>query len=67
MAPFISGTRKFDSMPFEGKAVILWSDNSVSSLEIDRFTGEVMLDGRNLLDPAHPIWGGVPPSLLLPE
>jgi hypothetical protein len=23
----------------------------------------VILDGQNLLDPGHPVWGGVPPSL----
>lgn len=37
-----------------------------------RQIGLVLLDfqydyGQNLLDPAHPVWGGVPPSLLLPE
>ena len=67
MAPFVKGSTQFDHMPFDGKAVILWSDNSVRAVPIDRFTGEVMIDGQNLLDPAHPIWGGVPPSLLLPE
>lgn len=67
MAPFVKGGTTFDRMPFDGKAVILWSDNSVRSVPIDRFTGEVMIDGRNLLDPSHPIWGGVPPTLLLPE
>ncbi len=67
MAPFVKGRAEFDPMPFDNKAVILWSDCSVRSLPIERITGEVILDGQNLLDPAHPIWGGVPPSLLLPE
>lgn len=67
MAPFVKGRAEFDPMPFDGKAVILWSDNSVRSEPINRITGEVIIDGQNLLDPAHPIWGGVPPSLLLPE
>jgi hypothetical protein len=40
---------------------------SVRTLPIDRITREVILDGQSLLDPAHPIWGGVPPSLLIPE
>lgn len=40
---------------------------SVRTLPIDRITSEVILDGQNILDPAHPVWGGVPPSLLLPE
>jgi type II secretory pathway pseudopilin PulG len=67
MAPFKAGSGEFDPMPFDNKAVILWSDNSVRSHEIDRATGEVMIDGRNLLDPEHPVWGGVPPLLLLPD
>lgn len=67
MAPFKPGTTEFDPMPFDGKAVILFSDNSLRSLDIERLSGEVMLEGRNILDPTHPIWGGVPPSLLLPE
>ncbi len=67
MTPFVKGRAEFDSMPFDNTAVILWSDCSVRSLPIDRITREVILDGQNLLDPAHPVWGGVPPSLLLPE
>jgi len=67
MAPFKPGSQEFDPMPFDGKAVVLWSDASVRTLPIDRTTGEVILDGQNLLDPAHPVWGGTPPSLLLPE
>jgi type II secretory pathway pseudopilin PulG len=67
MAPFVKGSAEFDPMPFDGKAVILWSDGSVRAMPVDRITGEVIIDGQNLLDPAHPIWGGVPPSLLLPE
>ena len=67
MAPFKPGSDEFDPTPFDGKAVILWSDSSVRSLPIDRTNGEAILDGRNLLDPTHPVWGGTPPSLLLPE
>jgi hypothetical protein len=67
MTPLIPGTQRFDYKPFDGKAVILWTDNSVSSLPIDRKTGEVMLDGKSLLDPSHPIWGGKPPVIALPE
>jgi hypothetical protein len=67
MAPFKPGSSKFDPMPFDGKAVILWTDGSVRTLTIDRATGQAMLDGQNLLDPNHPVWGGTPPSLLLPE
>ena len=67
MTPMIPGTTRFDPQPFSGKAVILWTDNSVRSLPIDRKSGQVMVDGRNLLDPAHPIWGGKPPLIAQPE
>jgi hypothetical protein len=67
MAPFVKGRAEFDPLPFDNKAVILWSDNFVRSFPIDRISREVIIDGQNILDPAHPIWGGVPPSLLLPE
>jgi hypothetical protein len=67
MAPFKPMSSQFDPMPFDGNAVILWSDNSVTSMPIERATGEILLDGENLLSPTHPIWGGTPPSLLLPE
>lgn len=67
MTPFVPGTHRFDDHPFDGKAVILWTDNSVTSLPIDRATGEIMVDGKNLLDPQHPIWGGQAPVIALPE
>ena len=67
MAPFKPNSRQFDPSPFDGKAVILWSDSSVTSMPIERTTGEVILDGEDLLSPTHPVWGGTPPSLLLPE
>ncbi len=67
MTPFILGTDQFDTKPFDGKAVILWTDNSVKSLPIDRATGEVIYNGMNLLDPANPVWAGKPPVIALPE
>lgn len=67
MTPMIPGTQQFEYNAFDGKAVVLWTDNSVRSLPIDRRTGEVMFEGKNLLDPAHPVWGGKPPVIELPE
>lgn len=67
ITPLIPGTTRFDPKPFDGKAVILWTDNSVRSLPIDRKSGQVKLDGKNLLDPSHPVWGGKPPVIALPE
>jgi len=67
MAPFVPGTTDFDPMPYNGKAVISWTDGSVRSLPIDRNTRQVIFEGRNLLDPDHPVWAGKPPVIALPE
>jgi len=67
MTPFVLGTDRFDTKPFNGKAFILWTDNSVKSMPIDRATGQVMLNGKSLLDPTNPVWSGKPPVILLPE
>lgn len=67
IAPLVAGTDRLDPKPFSGKAVILWSDNSVSSLSIDRKTGHVLFEGKNILDPKHPVWKGTAPVVLLPE
>ena len=53
--------------PFDGNAVVLWTDGSVKSLPIDRATGQAMLGSQSLLDPTNPVWSGKPPVLLLPE
>lgn len=64
--PMISGTDRFDPRKFNGKAVILKRDNSVSSYPISS-GGHVIIDGRNLMDPHHPIWDGRPPVIAWPE
>jgi hypothetical protein len=58
---------EFEYDPFRGKAVVVWTDGSVSSLPIDPSTNHVMLDGKNLFHPMHPIWDGTEPRLLMPE
>ena len=67
MTPFVPGTTEFDPKPFDGKAIILWTDNSVHTYPIDRTTGKVIIDGKSILDPDHPVWAGTPPNLVLPE
>jgi hypothetical protein len=62
----ISGTDRFDPKPFDGKAVILKLDNSVTSVPINK-NGHVIVDGKNLFDPANPIWKGKPPVIAWPE
>lgn len=66
VTPLIPGTDRFDPEPFEGKAMILKRDNSVTSLPI-REDGHVWIDGMNFLDPNHPIWAGKPPVIAYPE
>ncbi len=67
IAPASLTQGEFEYDPFRGKAVVVWTDGSVSSLPIDPSTNHVMLDGKNLFDPMHPIWGGTKPRLLMPE
>lgn len=62
VAPMIAGTDRFDRKAFEGKAVILKLDNSVMSCDIDKH-GHVIFEGRNLMDPSHPVWEGKPPVI----
>jgi len=66
VAPMIPGTDRFDPKPFEGKAVMLMIDNSVTSLPIDKH-GHIFIDGRNLMDPHHPIWDGHAPVIAWPD
>ena len=66
VTPLIPGTDRFDPKPFDGKAVILKMDNSVTSIPIQK-DGHVLLSGRNILDPGHPIWDGKPPVIVWPE
>lgn len=66
VTPMIPGTDRFDPKPFEGKVVVLRADNSVTSLAIDE-QGHAIFEGRNLMDPKHPVWQGKPPSIAWPE
>ncbi len=56
VTPLIPGTDRFDLKRFDGKAIILRMDNSVTSMSIGK-DGTVMLLGKNLLDPTNPVWG----------
>ncbi len=67
ITPFKPGTDEFDPLPFDNKAIILWTDGSATLLSIETFSGEVLHNGQHILDPKHPVWDGTPPVLLLPE
>lgn len=65
-APMIPGTDRFDPKPFQGHAFVLKLDNSIGSLPIDE-NGHAILDGRNMMDPHHPVWNGHAPTIAWPD
>lgn len=66
LAPLVPGSERFDPGPFAGKALVIFLDGRIQHLPVDP-SGHAILDGRNLLDPAHPCWSGMPPVLALPD
>lgn len=70
MAPLVPGQMKFDYKHckefFGGKAVVLFIDNSVRSLPVDK-SGRVLINGKDLFDPSQPFWGGKAPDVKWPE
>lgn len=66
MAPLIPGTTRFDPKPFARKAVVFFVSDDVQILPIDP-DGRVLVNGRDLFDPAQPYWRGIPPDLKWPE
>jgi type II secretory pathway pseudopilin PulG len=67
MAPFTFSSGQFDKDVFDNKAIILWTDGSATTLPIDPASGKALLNGQDILDPAHPVWAGTPPNLVMPE
>lgn len=66
VSPLIPGKRTFDPEPFGGKAIVLFTDNSTASLDIDK-QGRALLDGMDLFDPRQPFWNGKAPDIKWPE
>jgi len=66
VAPLLKGKTTFDPQVFGGRAVILKVDNSVTTVPIEP-DGRVLIDGKDIFDPAHPLWGGKIPSVKWPE
>ena len=66
LTPLIPGTTKFDPKSFNGKAIVLHIDNSVTTYEIQK-DGHIYRDGIDLLSPKHPIWKGKAPDIRYPE
>ena len=67
ICPIIPGTKKFDPKPFNGKAIALRIDGSVSTIPINK-NGEAMFgNGESLLDPNNKFWNGKIPDIRYPE
>lgn len=70
VTPLVPGKRIFDIKSckkyFDGKAVILFADNSVRAFPLDP-SGRVWIDGKDLFDPSQPFWGGKVPEVKWPE
>ena len=67
VTPLIPGTHRFDPKPFDGRAVIYRTDGTVMSEPIDKNGHVPDAAGRDLLDPANPIWNGKQPVIAWPE
>jgi hypothetical protein len=66
MTPLIPGTTRFDPKPFGGKALVVFIGTSSTAIPIEP-DGRVLVNGRDLFDPAQPYWRGIPPDLKWPE
>lgn len=64
--PMIPGTKKIDPEPFEGRAVFLRTDGSVSSLIIGK-DGHCRIGGIDILSSENPIWDGKATDIRYPD
>lgn len=65
--PIIPGTTKFDPKPFDGNAIVLHIDQSVSTYKIGKDDHIYDKDGLDILSPKHPMWNGKAPDIRYPE
>lgn len=66
VAPLERGATTFDSGPYDGKAVILKVDNSVTSVNIRESDNTLLINGTNPLDAGNPIWDAEAPTVVPP-
>ncbi|MFK7850430.1 MAG: hypothetical protein AB8D78_05570 [Akkermansiaceae bacterium] len=66
LTPLIPGTTRFDPEPFDGKAIVLFTDNTVRTFDIQK-DGHIYHDGIDLLSLKHPVWKGKTPDIRYPE
>jgi len=60
VAPLIPGTLLFDPEAFDGKAVILYANNSAVLREIEPDGRVLAADGKDMFDPSQAYWKGAP-------
>ena len=65
--PVIPGTSSLDRKSCQGRAVILKTDNSATSLPINSAGKIILPNGLDLLDPRQPFWHGKPPDVKWPK
>jgi hypothetical protein len=65
VAPLVNGKATFDPQVLGGKAIILFCDNSVRSFPIEP-DGRVLINGKDIFDPAQPFWDGKVPPIKWP-
>ncbi|WAC18589.1 hypothetical protein OVA24_15260 [Luteolibacter sp. SL250] len=66
IAGLIHGTDRVNPAVPDGVAVLVCVDGTVKEGITDKH-GHLIIGGKRLLDPANPIWKGLPPSLAWPE
>jgi hypothetical protein len=66
VTPLVNGKTTFDPKVLGGKAVILFCENSVRSFPIEP-DGRVLMNGKDIFDPAQPFWKGKVPPIKWPE
>jgi hypothetical protein len=65
VTPLVNGKTTFDPQVLGGKAVILFCENSVRSFPIEP-DGRVLMNGKDIFDPAQPFWKGKVPPIKWP-
>jgi hypothetical protein len=66
MSSLLPGKLTFDLKALDGKAVILFTDNSAQALPIEK-DGKVLINGMDIFDPRQAFWKGKAPDVKWPE
>lgn len=67
VTPLVPGTHRFDPIPFNGNACVIFANGTARVLPINENGDAIDHDGRSILDPTNPIWEGKPPVIAWPD